>query len=344
MVIEKEEAFNLIKRNTQEIVSEDELLDLLATKENPVAYWGTATTGRIHIGYFIPLTKIADFLNAGVTFKILLADFHAHLDDSKSPWDLLDARTEYYKQIIIAMLESLGADISKLIFIRGRDIELEKQYSSDLLRLSTLVTIKRAIRAGAEVVRQSSDPKIGGLIYPLMQTVDVSALKADIAYSGIDQRGIYMLSREVLPELGYKKPICVFTPMLPGLKGEKMSASDTASKIDCLDAEASITKKVLKSFCPEKQIEENGVILFVKTVLFPLLEKRNKKYCVERTEKFGGNIEFATYDELEKNFVEGSLHPQDFKKSVAKYVNILLEHVREKFEDKQDLLNSAYPE
>lgn len=28
-------------------------------------YWGTATTGKPHIAYFVPMTKIADFLHAG---------------------------------------------------------------------------------------------------------------------------------------------------------------------------------------------------------------------------------------------------------------------------------------
>lgn len=28
-------------------------------------YWGTATTGRPHIAYFVPISKIADFLKAG---------------------------------------------------------------------------------------------------------------------------------------------------------------------------------------------------------------------------------------------------------------------------------------
>ena len=28
-------------------------------------YWGTATTGRPHIAYFVPISKLADFLRAG---------------------------------------------------------------------------------------------------------------------------------------------------------------------------------------------------------------------------------------------------------------------------------------
>lgn len=28
-------------------------------------YWGTATTGKPHVAYFVPMSKIADFLKAG---------------------------------------------------------------------------------------------------------------------------------------------------------------------------------------------------------------------------------------------------------------------------------------
>ena len=111
MVIDKERSYFLIERNTQEIVDKDEINEILE-KDLPTAYWGTAPTGKIHIGYLIPMSKIADFLEAGFEFTILLANLHALLDDLKTPYDLLEARTEYYKEIIIGLLEGLNVDIS----------------------------------------------------------------------------------------------------------------------------------------------------------------------------------------------------------------------------------------
>ena len=40
-----EEKFELIKRNTQEIVTEEEMLALLKKKKQPAIYLGTAVTG-----------------------------------------------------------------------------------------------------------------------------------------------------------------------------------------------------------------------------------------------------------------------------------------------------------
>ena len=91
------ERLELIKRNTEEIVTEDELEELLKTKEQPAVYLGTAITGRPHVGYFLWVLKLADFLKAGFKVKLLLADLHGALD--QTPWDLHEKRLKYYRMI-----------------------------------------------------------------------------------------------------------------------------------------------------------------------------------------------------------------------------------------------------
>ena len=133
------ERFNLVVRNTQEVITESELRILLEEKKSPSAYWGTAPTGRVHIGYLIPVLKISDFLKAGFKFKILIADLHAHLDDQKTPWSLLDARSIYYQEIITALFEALDVDYSKLLFVRGKDFQTNSEYIIDVLRRGKFV-------------------------------------------------------------------------------------------------------------------------------------------------------------------------------------------------------------
>ncbi len=334
-----DERFDTIKKNTQEILTEGELKKLLEEKNHPTAYWGTAPTGKVHIGYFIPILKIADFLKAGFKFKILIADLHAHLDNQKSPWELLDARTVYYQEMISAMFSSLDVDYSQLIFIRGRDFQTNSDYVLDVLRMSTLTTLARTRRAAAEVVRFGKEPKMGGFIYPLMQSEDIPALEADVAFSGEDQRQIYMLSRELLPQINHKKPICVFTPMLPGLTGSKMSASDEKSKIELLDSSKDVEKKVNSAYCKEGEIKDNGVLSFVEYFIFPY----KNKLKIERASKYGGDKTYTNFNELKKDFVAKKLHPMDLKQSVSKELNEILEPIRKKFEKKKDLLKEAYP-
>ncbi len=342
--MDSEDKINIIFRNVQEIITKKEIKDLIKNEKKPVMYWGTAPTGRVHVGYYIPMIKISDFVRAGFKVKILIADLHAHLDDLKTPWALLKYRSKYYELCVRAMLKSIGVNLKHVEFVCGSSFQLESNYSRDLLRLSAIITLNRSRRAASEVVRFKDDPKLGGFIYPLMQVLDVPYLKADVAFGGIDQRGIYMLAREVLPEIGYKKPICVFNPMLPGLTGEKMSASVKKSKIDLLDSEKDVEIKVNSAYCPQGIVEKNGILAFVKHVIFPIKKDKNLTFLIERPEKFGGNICYKEYSELERDYKNQLIHPLDLKRAVIREINALLKIVRNEFIGKKELVEKAYPE
>ena len=131
--LSKAEKKALIVRNLQEVLGDDRVNKVLEERDLKI-YWGTATTGKPHIAYFVPMSKIADFLNAGCEVTILFADLHAYLDNMKAPWELLKLRTEYYEHSIKAMLESLGVPLDKLRFVRGTDYQLSKEYTMDVYR------------------------------------------------------------------------------------------------------------------------------------------------------------------------------------------------------------------
>ncbi|MFH0752249.1 MAG: tyrosine--tRNA ligase [archaeon] len=338
--MDAQERFELVKRNTAEIIQEDELLDLLQKKKQPIAYIGNAPTGRIHIGYFFWLSKVADFLKAGFKFKILLADLHAHLDDQKTPWDLLDYRVEYYKNVLTAMLEALKIDTKNLEFVRGSDFQLKKEYTLDMYRLSALNTFSRCKRAASEVVRFGEEPRLSGFMYPILQTLDEEYLNADVQFGGMDQRKILMFARENLPKIGYKPRVEIMNPLMPSLTGGKMSSSDSKSKIDVLDSEEDVTKKIKEAHCEAGETEGNGMLAFAKHVIIPFIGQ----LTIEREEKYGGNSTYEDYETLEKDYAAKKIHPLDLKNAVAKELNILLEPVRKRMAKHKTLISKAYPE
>jgi len=337
------ERFDLATRNTAEVVEESELEALLADGE-PSAYIGYAPTGEMHIGHFTTMRKLADFLGAGIEVTVLIADLHAHLDDNKSPFDLLEARSAYYEETIEAMIEAAGADSSDVTFVRGSDFELDEDYSLELLRMAAETTISRAQRAASEVVRESDSPKLGGLLYPLMQTLDVDALDADIAYGGIDQRGIYMLSREILADHGGEAPVCMFAPLLSGLSGGKMSASDESSKVNLTDSREAVVEKLEAAYCPAGEREDNGVLEYLEYLVFPILDERGEDFEIERPEEYGGDLTYESYADLEADFCSGDLHPADLKPAAGAYISEVIAPIRERLTAQPDLLAEAYPE
>lgn len=334
---------SLATRLTEEIVTESELKEVLDGPD-PSVYIGYAPTGQMHIGHYTTIRKLVDFLEADIEVTVLVADLHAHLDDEKSPFDLLDERSRYYREAIEQMVRAAGGDPDDINFVRGTDFELESEYMLSILRMATETTVKRAQRAASEVVREGDSPKLGGLLYPLMQSKDVDELGVDIAYGGIDQRGIYMLARELLPEHGGTKPVCIFAPLLSGLTGEKMSASDQTSKISITDGTETIESKVADAYCPIGEVENNGILEYLRYLVFPVLHEEGRQFQIERPEKFGGSLEYDSYEQVEEDFLTEELHPADLKPAVATEIDHCVAPIRVHFEDNPEIITDAYPE
>jgi len=333
------ERFELIKRNTAEILTEDELRGLLKKKKKPVIYLGTAITGTPHIGYFFPVLKMADFLRAGMKVKFLLADLHGALDNC--PWNILEKRYKYYQEIIPLMFKAIGANTKNFEFVKGSEVQLDKKYFLDVLKMSTKTLIKEATKAASEVVKLGDNPKLGGIIYPIMQSLDEEYLGVDAQFGGLDQRKILVFARENLPKVGYKSRVEIMVPMIPGLIGKKMSASDEKSKVDLLDSEADVNKK-LRSAEFVSGDSDNGVMAFLKYVIMTLKGDKKEKFVVFRDKKFGGDLVYSNYSDVEADVRSKKVHPLDLKNAVALEINNLLKDFRKKEKELKKFQKQAY--
>jgi tyrosyl-tRNA synthetase len=212
------------------------------------------------------------------------------------------------------------------------------EYWDTVLRVAKNLSLKRVKRAttimGREMHEQLSAAQ---LMYPCMQVSDIFMLGVDVCQLGMDQRRANILARELAPKLGKPKPVAVHHHMLLGLKGKqpestiaesKMSKSVPESAIFVHDSVEEIERKLSKAFCPAKQLEENPVIELCKYVIF----ERFDKVLVERDKRFGGDVEFSSFEELASHYVKGELHPLDLKRAVARYIDKLVAPVREHFE------------
>lgn len=308
----------LIKRNVQEIVTEEELTKLLQTKEHPTAYVGYEPSGKIHMGHVLTVNKLLDLQKAGFKITVLLADVHAYLNQ-KGTLEQVREIADYNKRCFIA----LGLDPKETNFVYGSDYQLSSEYMLNVLKLTRLTSLNRARRSMDEVGRQMDDPKVSQMVYPIMQAIDIAMLGVDVAVGGIDQRKIHMLAREGLPSLGFPAPLCIHTPILLGFDGNKMSSSnDNFISVD--DSEDQINAKMKKAFCPAGEIENNPVLELFRYHICP----RYEQVVFRRPEKFGGDLLCSSYGELEQVYASGQLHPMDLKNGAAIYMNKILETVR----------------
>jgi len=321
--------------NTEEIVTLDELKTVLK-KDKPKGYIGFEPSGTVHIGWKICTNKIKDFVDCGFDFTVLLADWHAYIND-KLGGDIEKIKLcgRYMEDCFAAM----GVDKNKVKFIYASDYVGDPKYWELVLRVSKTTSVARVKRAMDIMGREAeeADKDLSKLFYPVMQVSDIFYLDLDVAYGGMDQRHAHMLARDVSKKIGKKSPVAMHTPLLTGLQAGgrmnaievKMSKSKPDSMISIHDDPENVKRKIGKAFCPEKQVEGNPILEICKFVIFP--ELKGETFLIKRPEKFGGNLEFKNYEELEKAFVSG-LHPLDLKNATTSYINKILEPVHKYFE------------
>ncbi|NJD77535.1 MAG: tyrosine--tRNA ligase [Candidatus Methanoperedens sp.] len=312
------DSLSLITRNTEEIVTKEEIEALIESNKQPSAYVGYEPSGKIHMGHVLTVNKLLDLQQAGFKIMVLLADIHAYLNE-KGTMDEVRKIADYNKRCFIA----LGLDEKKTKFVLGSSYQLKPEYMLDVLKLARSTTLNRARRSMDEVSRDAENPKVSQMIYPLMQALDIAHLGVDVAVGGIDQRKIHMLAREGLPELGYRAPVCIHTPILLGLDGKKMSSSK-GNYISVDDTAEGIKKKMKGAFCTEGEVKDNPVLSLFKFHIMP----RYPEIVIKRPEKYGGDLHYESYEKLESDFAAKALHPMDLKAAAAGYMNEILEPVR----------------
>ncbi len=313
-----DEQIALIKRNTVEIVKEEELVQLLKDKKEPSVYCGYEPNGPMHLGHFVTILKLMDLKKAGFKVKILLADVHAFLNRKGTEEDIKREVENWRKTI-----KAIGLDAEVVL---GSSFQFEKEYTLDVMRLAQDSTLNRGLRSMQEVARDIENATISQLLYPLMQIVDIKYLGVDVAQGGLEQRKIHMMGREMNKVLKYNF-VCLHTPLITSLKGpgSKMSKSIPGSGISVTDKYEEIKKTINGAYCLEGDISDNPVLQITKLIIFPKLEKMD----IKRPEKFGGNVFYSNYEKLEKDFADKKLHPMDLKSAVIECLEQIIKPIRE---------------
>jgi len=348
-----EEKIALVSRNTQEIVTQNELRTVLETTPKPRAYWGFESSGLMHVGMGLVCGgKIKDMVNAGFDFIIFLADWHSWINNKLGgKMENIRVCGEYFKECFTA----LGVSPKKVEFLWASDLAKDIDYWEKVIRVGKTASLQRIWRALPIMGREMSlsDMETAWVYYPCMQAADIFHMKLDVACAGIDQRKAHMLARDAAEKLNWRKPVCLHVPLLMGLQGPTkteqqfdenrainleisatMSKSKPESCIFVHDSPEQIRTKVKNAYCPAKQVEANPVLELAKHAVFP----NQENLTIERPAKYGGTQVFQTCVKLEKAFVEGKVHPLDLKNGVAEALVSILEPVRRHFEKKPDLL------
>ena len=351
-----------IKNATQEILVEEELQKLLPSAAQLKHYIGFEISGYVHLGTgIVCMQKVLDIANAGIQPTIFLADYHTWINE-KLGGDLhtINNAIEYFKHAIKASYQCVGGNSDDLTFVLGSDLyHHNDEYWKLVIEISKHITLSRMHRS-IDILGRSSggDIDFAKLIYPAMQAADIYMLGAHIVHAGSDQRKVHVIARDVYNQVSKPltvnntviPPIAVHHELLLGLhkpsvwpipdnvdmkefiSSMKMSKSNPASAVFVHDSKEDIRKKIMEGFCPEKETTYNPILHWAD---YFIGQNSDKECIITRPETYGGNMTFKNYKEVRQSFIEGNIHPEDFKSFVAEYVIDYLAPIREYFEQKE---------
>lgn len=345
--------FNLITRNLEEVLIPEDLKALINSGTPLKHYMGFEISGKVHLGTgLLTMLIIKNLQQAGVKTAIFLADWHTWLNkklDGKLESATRLAR-EYFEEGLRAAALAAGANPDDIEFILGTEL-YQKQgnnYWAEVIKVSKATTLARMIRSTTIMGRKQGEISDSAmLIYPAMQAADIFIIGINIAQAGNDQRNVHVVARDVAEELGHPKPIAIHQHLLQGLTkppvwpipednregailSMKMSKSKPDSAIFIHDNPDEIKRKINNAFAPEGEIVYNPILDWTKHLIF---SEEGSQLTIERPDKWGGGITYTAYSDLEKDYGQKNLHPQDLKIAVAEWLIKKLEPARVYFED-----------
>ena len=230
-----EEQIEIIRRGTEEIISEEELLAKFkksAEMGEPLRIKAgfDPTAPDLHLGHCILLKKLRDFQDLGHTVVFLIGDFTAMIGDPSGRAETRPPLTEdevaenaktYERQVF----KILRKDRTEVVF---NSSWLKKMSAEELLRLASLENVARMLERDDFHKRYASGTPITikEFLYPLIQAYDSANIRADVELGGTDQKFNILLGRDVQRYFGQEPQVAIFLPILEGLDGvRKMSKS-----------------------------------------------------------------------------------------------------------------------
>jgi len=355
------EKINLIKRNTQECLTDEDLRSLIETNTPLSHYIGFEISGLVHLGTgYISMGKIADFLKAGAKCRVFLADFHSYLNNKLGgDWKTIRWATEnYFKQGLIASLKCHGVDESQVEFVYGKELYKDNlTHWETFMEVGKHVTLSRNMRSISIMgKKQGNDVDMATLFYPPLQVADIFTMGVNLAHAGMDQRKAHVVARQVAKSLKIKPlknskgeviaPVAIHQNLIAGLTGPenvdvnqssedvaidlKMSKSKPNSAIFVHDTPDEIRNKIRKAYGPPQVVEMNPLLNWVETLVFWGEEKG--EFVIKRPEKFGGDVRYGSVAEVREDYASGKLFPLDLKNGLADWLIEKLEPARKHFE------------
>jgi tyrosyl-tRNA synthetase len=225
-----EEQLALIRRGAEQITPADELIKKLQRsvrtgKPLRVKYGIDPTGIDVHLGHTVPLRKLRQFQELGHQAVLILGNYTALVGD---PSGRDQTRARLTQEQVEANARDYLAQVSKVIDISKTEVTRNGDWFSrysflDVMALTSKITVQRMLERDdfTKRLKKGEPISLHECLYPLMQGQDSVEIRADIELGGSEQLFNLMRGRDLQQDAGHEPQICITTPILRGLDGER---------------------------------------------------------------------------------------------------------------------------
>lgn len=320
-MLDPKEQLELLKRGTEEIISEAELLKKLekSVKDRKpliIKQGFDPTAPDIHIGHAVSIRKLKQFQDLGHTVVFLIGDFTGMIGD---PSGKSETRKRLTREEVLLNAETYKKQVFKILDPDQTVIDFNSRWCApmnfeDVLTLTSRYTVARLLERDDFEKRYRSGTPISTMefLYPLVQGYDSVALKADLELGGTDQKFNLLVGRELQRAYGQEPQVVMTMPLLVGTDGvEKMSKS--------LNNYIGINDEPREIFGRTMSIADNMIVPYYKLATEVPLEAINK---------------------IEQELLSGA-NPRDIKARLAKEL-VTLYHSRSEANQAEEEFNRMF--
>jgi tyrosyl-tRNA synthetase len=294
-----EEQVSLIERGTVDVVSRDDLAKKLKKSQESgiplkIKTGFDPTAPDLHLGHTVLIQKMKHFQDLGHDIYFLIGDFTGMIGDptgkseTRKPLTLDDVarNAETYKEQIFKILDP---EKTKVVF---NSTWLGKLTSHDMIRLASQLTVARMLEREDFRVRFDNERPISihEFLYPLIQGYDSVALEADVELGGTDQLFNLLMGRDLQRAWKQEPQVVITMPLLEGLDGVNKMSKSLGNYIGITESADDIYGKVMSV---------SDALMF-------------------RYYELLSDLPASGIKELESSMHEGSIHPKEVKKKLAR--------------------------
>jgi len=217
----------------------------------------------IHVGHTVPLRKLRDFQRLGHTAIVLWGTTTAMVGDptgrDKTRPTLTREEVEFNKQTYRAQISAV-IDVDA-IEERENGEWFDGMSLLDTVKLCGRYTVARVLERDSFANRYKAGEPISmhELLYPLLQGWDSVELRADVELGGTDQLFNLMVGRTLQEQEGQEPQVCMTTPLLEGLDGERKMSKSLGNAIGVLDTATDMFGKTMS--IPDTLMEKYFTLL-----------------------------------------------------------------------------------